>query len=47
MDADYTSPKYLSPMIKILEENPEIGMVCGNRLNNQLKLDVMPNVFHI
>jgi len=48
IDADYTYPaKYLSPMIKILEENPEIGMVCGNRLNNQLKLDVMPNVFHI
>jgi dolichol-phosphate mannosyltransferase len=34
-------------MIKILEGNPKIGMVCGNRLNNQLKLDVMPNVFHL
>lgn len=48
IDADYTYPaKYLSPMIKILEENPEIGMVCGNRLNKQLKLAAMPNVFHI
>lgn len=34
-------------MIKILEENPEIGMVCGNRLNNQPKIDIMPNLFHI
>jgi len=48
IDADYTYPaKNLAPMIKILEESPEIGMVCGNRLNNQLKMDVMPNVFHI
>ena len=34
-------------MIKLLEENPEIGMVGGNRLNKELKMDVMPNVFHI
>jgi len=48
IDADYTYPaKYLSTMIRILEENPKIGMVCGNRLNNKLKLDTMPNVFHI
>lgn len=48
IDADYTYPaKHLSTMIKILEGNPKIGMVCGNRLNNQLKLDVMPNVFHL
>lgn len=48
IDADYTYPaKYLSTMIKILEENPSVGMICGNRLNKQLKLDVMPNVFHI
>ena len=48
IDADYTYPaKHLSSMIKILDENPEIGMVCGNRLNNQPKLDIMPNVFHL
>ncbi len=48
IDADYTYPaKHLSTMIKILEKNPKIGMVCGNRLNNQPKLDVMPNVFHL
>lgn len=48
IDADYTYPaKYLSTMIKILEENPTIGMVGGNRLNTQPKFDIMPNVFHI
>ena len=48
IDADYTYPaKYLSTMIKILEENPHIGMVCGNRLSNQIKLESMPNIFHI
>ena len=48
IDAYYTYPaKYLSTMIKLLKENPEIGMVCGNRLNKQLELDIMPVVFHI
>lgn len=48
IDADFTYPaKYLSKMINILEESPEIGMVGGNRLNKELKMDVMPNVFHI
>jgi len=48
IDADFTYPaKYLPIMVKILEENPKIGMVCGNRLNKQPLLDVMPNVFHL
>lgn len=48
IDADYTYPaKYISSMIEILEENPEIGMVCGNRFTNGLKFDAMPNVFNI
>ena len=48
IDADYTYPaKYISTMIKILEENPEIGMVCGNRFTNGLKFEAMPNVFNI
>ena len=48
IDADYTYPaKYLSTMIRLLEENPTNGMICGNRLNKQLKLGVMPNVFHL
>jgi glycosyltransferase involved in cell wall biosynthesis len=33
-DADYTYPaEYLPDMIRILEENPAIGMVSGNRFN--------------
>ncbi len=32
-DADYTYPaEYVPEMIKILEDNPKIGMVSGNRL---------------
>jgi glycosyltransferase involved in cell wall biosynthesis len=31
-DADYTYPaEYVPEMIHILEENPHVGMVCGNR----------------
>jgi dolichol-phosphate mannosyltransferase len=48
IDADYTYPaKYLSPMIELLEEHPEIGMVCGNRLNKQPETEIMPKVFNI
>ena len=35
IDADYTYPaEYLPEMIRVLKENKEIGMVCGNRLNH-------------
>ena len=35
-DADYTYPaEYLQRMIRILDENPQIGMVCGNRFSKQ------------
>jgi glycosyltransferase involved in cell wall biosynthesis len=46
-DADFTYPaKYLPKMIQILEENPEVGMVCGNRFNNHLKLSAMKSPFY-
>jgi len=36
IDADYTYPAENVPeMIEILERNPDIGMVCGNRFNRQ------------
>jgi glycosyltransferase involved in cell wall biosynthesis len=39
VDADYTYPaEYLPEMIKILEENPRVGMVCGNRFKDGLNL---------
>jgi len=48
IDADYTYPaRYLPKMIKILDEHPEVGMVCGNRFSKQPKFDAMPNVFYI
>jgi dolichol-phosphate hexosyltransferase len=36
-DADYTYPaEYVPEMIEILERNPHVGMVCGNRFNRQI-----------
>ena len=47
-DADYTYPaEYVPSMIKVLEENPLIGMVCGNRLSGQVDNEALHNVFHI
>jgi dolichol-phosphate hexosyltransferase len=35
-DADYTYPaEYLPEMIQILEQNPQVGMVCGNRFHDK------------
>ena len=35
-DADYESlADYIPAMIEILEQNPKVGMVCGNRFNGQ------------
>jgi glycosyltransferase involved in cell wall biosynthesis len=48
IDADYTYPaEYLTMMIKILRENPDVGMVCGNRFGEQdLPLANMRNIFY-
>lgn len=36
-DADHTYPaQYIPEMIKLLEDDPKIGMVCGNRFNSSL-----------
>ena len=46
-DADYTYPaKYVPEMIKILENNPSIGMVCGNRFNEQAEENALHNLFY-
>ncbi len=38
-DADYTYPaEHVPEMIQILEENPDVGMVCGNRFSGYLDL---------
>lgn len=39
-DADYTYPaEYVPKMVEILEQNPNVGMVIGNRLNGEHNFD--------
>lgn len=46
-DADYTYPaEYLPRMISVLDENPSVGMVCGNRFNHHLSVTAMHNAFY-
>lgn len=46
-DADYTYPaEYLPKMIRVLKENPEVGMVCGNRFNSHFHLESMNDRFY-
>ncbi|MGD0643873.1 MAG: glycosyltransferase family 2 protein [Candidatus Bathyarchaeia archaeon] len=46
-DADYTYPaEYIPEMIRILEENPNVGMVCGNRFHGRVDVKALNSVFH-
>jgi glycosyltransferase involved in cell wall biosynthesis len=48
VDADFTYPaEYLPRMIKILEENPRVGMVCGNRFDKPFELGAMKSAFYL
>jgi len=47
-DADYTYPaEYVGEMIRLLEENPDVGMVCGNRFNSELNLGEKHNILYL
>jgi dolichol-phosphate hexosyltransferase len=47
-DADYTYPaEYIPEMIRILEENPSVGMVCGNRFSGYLDLNGLNGFFYL
>jgi glycosyltransferase involved in cell wall biosynthesis len=47
-DADYTYPAmFLPEMIAILEEDPKVGMVCGNRFNSHFHMDEMHSMFYL
>jgi dolichol-phosphate mannosyltransferase len=47
-DADYTYPaEYIPEMIRVLEENPDIGMVCGNRFSGYLNLKGLNGFFYL
>jgi dolichol-phosphate mannosyltransferase len=46
-DADYTYPaEYVPRMIRMLEENPKVGMICGNRFNSHFHLEAMGDMFY-
>jgi glycosyltransferase involved in cell wall biosynthesis len=46
-DADYTYPaEYVPDMIKILENNSQVGMVCGNRFNGHTEPKAMRSTFY-
>jgi dolichol-phosphate mannosyltransferase len=45
-DADFTYPAESIPkMIQLLESNPEVGMVCGNRFNGKVDSKALRPVF--
>ncbi len=47
-DADFTYPaKYVRDMFKILETDPDVGMVCGNRFNGQLDSETLHSRFYL
>src|SRR5665647_296084 len=47
-DADYTYPaEHVPGMIRILEQNPDVGMVCGNRFSGYLDLRGLNYVFYL
>jgi glycosyltransferase involved in cell wall biosynthesis len=46
-DAVFTYPaEFLPRMIRVLEENPQVGMVCGNRFNSHFHMKEMKNMFY-
>jgi len=47
-DADYTYPaKYVPKMIEVLENNPEVGMVCGNRFSGNAESKAVIKSFYL
>lgn len=47
-DADFTYPaEYVPEMIRVLENNPGVGMVCGNRFSGYVDLKGLNSFFYI
>lgn len=47
-DADYTYPaKYIKEMISVLDLNPDVGMVLGDRFSRSFKFESDRNQFYI
>lgn len=48
IDADYTYPaKYIKEMICVLEKDPNVGMVLGNRFSRKYELESDRNQFYV
>jgi dolichol-phosphate mannosyltransferase len=48
IDADFTYPaEYIPRMIGILEENPDVGMVCGNRFDKPFRLGNVRSAYYV
>ncbi len=46
-DADYTYPaEYVPKMIELLEQHPDVGMVCGNRFGQHLESGTIRGSFY-
>jgi len=46
-DADYTYPaRYVPKMIEVLEKNPKVGMVCGNRFSGNVEAKAVKKSFY-
>jgi glycosyltransferase involved in cell wall biosynthesis len=46
-DADFTYPaEHVPEMIQILEQEPQVGMVCGNRFSSQTEKNPFQNRFY-
>lgn len=46
-DADYTYPSESLPkMIQLLDSNPDVGMVCGNRFNFDSRMRNVRSLYH-
>jgi dolichol-phosphate hexosyltransferase len=47
-DADFTYPaEHVPEMIRLLENNPEVGMVCGNRMTGNADSNALFDVFYL
>jgi len=48
IDADFTYPaEYIRKMIGVLDDNPDVGMVTGNRFNENFDLKAMGNTYYL
>ncbi|MCK4433914.1 glycosyltransferase family 2 protein [Candidatus Bathyarchaeota archaeon] len=48
IDADFTYPaEYIPYMIRILEENPDVGMVCGDRFDKPFNVADVKSAYYV